>query len=200
MHIERIDWEQAVDYGIWAPWATTGAWIIATEMMICIFLASWSKTDASRVECASTGNRTRAARVAGEHSTTEPSMLNYLDLLQKIASSLTSRVKRFFFSLFLHLRISSAGAFITGRALVCIVPFLASMGAAASSEDPSVRWELVVVGLVGVDSLSFVAEQSNLVVGYLSVRAISKPTYEWCLPYSALHLALDRLGNTLEDE
>ena len=27
--------------------------------------------------CASAGNRTRAARVAGEHSTTEPPMLTY---------------------------------------------------------------------------------------------------------------------------
>ena len=27
--------------------------------------------------CASSGNRTRAARVAGEHSTTEPTMLRY---------------------------------------------------------------------------------------------------------------------------
>ena len=28
-------------------------------------------------KCASAGNRTRAARVAGEHSTTEPPMLTY---------------------------------------------------------------------------------------------------------------------------
>ena len=30
-----------------------------------------------RKKCASAGNRTRAARVAGEHSTTEPPMLTY---------------------------------------------------------------------------------------------------------------------------
>ena len=34
-------------------------------------------------ELASSGNRTRAARVAGEHSTTEPTMLTYSNCLTK---------------------------------------------------------------------------------------------------------------------
>ena len=33
--------------------------------------------------CASSGNRTRAARVAGEHSTTEPTMLRYREHPEK---------------------------------------------------------------------------------------------------------------------
>ena len=35
------------------------------------------------IKVASAGNRTRAARVAGEHSTTEPPMLNIFHLTQK---------------------------------------------------------------------------------------------------------------------
>ena len=35
------------------------------------------KIHKTRKKCASAGNRTRAARVAGEHSTTEPPMLTY---------------------------------------------------------------------------------------------------------------------------
>ena len=35
---------------------------------------------------ASFGNRTRAARVAGEHSTTEPTMLVFFDAMQQYSS------------------------------------------------------------------------------------------------------------------
>ena len=35
---------------------------------------------------ASSGNRTRAARVAGEHSTTEPTMLVFFDAMQQYSS------------------------------------------------------------------------------------------------------------------
>ena len=44
-------------------------------MYVCVpNIHSWSKR--MKKVCASAGNRTRAARVAGEHSTTEPPMLH----------------------------------------------------------------------------------------------------------------------------
>ena len=39
-----------------------------------------------RKNFASSGNRTRAARVAGEHSTTEPTMLVFFDAMQQYSS------------------------------------------------------------------------------------------------------------------
>ena len=40
----------------------------------------------SKTKIASSGNRTRAARVAGEHSTTEPTMLVFFDAMQQYSS------------------------------------------------------------------------------------------------------------------
>ena len=46
-------------------------------------------------KCASAGNRTRAARVAGEHSTTEPPMLTFkTDVGQDLAVIVYVYVKR----------------------------------------------------------------------------------------------------------
>ena len=43
----------------------------ASRTFILCFRTCWAK-----IKLASSGNRTRAARVAGEHSTTEPTMLD----------------------------------------------------------------------------------------------------------------------------
>ena len=42
-----------------------------------MFLNTIQRETRDKKETASSGNRTRAARVAGEHSTTEPTMLSY---------------------------------------------------------------------------------------------------------------------------
>ena len=58
-------------------------WIAMSVQADCLTFVTEERT---KKRFASSGNRTRAARVAGEHSTTEPTMLVFFDAMQQYSS------------------------------------------------------------------------------------------------------------------